>query len=249
MMAHDFSGPIHAAQASGADEGYHFYDFQPLTSNKGWMDKYKASNSWTRSYQEQECLTCGVCRDVRGTSTYTGKGLFSYLNGLTRDPPSLRNADDTHFEQSGHGRFASVPRPPPNWRGMSDSALGNGEKDDGSGFGAAATPPDLSLLRVRRTSSSLSSPLAARSLNPLLLSDSLSSTHPSLRSRRCSRSSLTTRSRWRRRLQGFRKSSTTTLSSTPTSSMFTLMTSRCFERKRRARWLGATSRKPLVRHR
>ena len=150
MMAHDFSGPIHAAQASGADEGYHFYDFQPLTSNKGWMDKYKASNSWTRSYQEQECLTCGVCRDVRGTSTYTGKGLFSYLNGLTRDPPSTQaTADDTtHVIVGGTGRFSSVPRPPPNWRGLDESTLDNGEKDGGSGFGAASTPPDLSLLKV-----------------------------------------------------------------------------------------------------
>ena len=95
-------------------------------------------------------MCSGHCRDIRGTSTYTGKGLFSYLNGLTRDPPSSQaTADDAdHLVPGGSGRFRSIPRPPPNWRGMEESVLDNGEKDGGSGFGEAVTPPDLSLLKV-----------------------------------------------------------------------------------------------------
>ena len=149
MMTHDFSGPIHAAQeAAGFDFSYQSSDFFSYSYDA--QKKYESRNCWTRACQEQECLTCGLCRDVRGTSTYTGKGLFSYLNGLTRDPPSTQaTADDTtHVIVGGTGRFSSVPRPPPNWRGLDESTLDNGEKDGGSGFGAASTPPDLSLLKV-----------------------------------------------------------------------------------------------------
>ena len=82
-----------------------------------WKDKYRKDHSWTRSFSVQECVTCGECRDVRGLSTYTGCGLFAYLNGLTRDPPAGHNhaageadaGSSKHFTPGGHGRFARVP--------------------------------------------------------------------------------------------------------------------------------------------
>ena len=111
-------------------------------------------------------MSCGLCRNVRGNSTYEGSGIFAYLNSLTRDPPPLgstrqqwRHTSDgdaegaegppsgRHFMPGGVGRFARIPRPPVGWKGMREHALENGEPAPEGGFGRAQMP-DLKHLRA-----------------------------------------------------------------------------------------------------
>ena len=154
MAAHSFTGSLQPCEASGFDNPSHHYGqmsaFQ-LEWPQNWGGPYKAANTWTRAYQIQECVHCGECREVRGSSTYKGTGIFSYLNDCTRDPPcsAAFTEADAHFRMSGHGRFGRVPRPPKGWRGLPECELSNGERlpKDGSWTFGEVTPPDLSHLR------------------------------------------------------------------------------------------------------
>lgn len=90
----------------------------------------------------RECKFCGCCQDVPGSSTYSGAGIFEYLNDLTRDPPLDA---ETGFG-NGTGRFSVVPRPPSGWLGLQTSELENGEAEPEDGFGDAE-PYDLDNLK------------------------------------------------------------------------------------------------------
>ena len=150
MVPHNFSGPIHAAEA----RGFHPYYSSPLADleytphksalPKSWKTDHEKNNVWSRKFQEQECSFCGGCRDIRGSSSYTGKGIFSYLVDVARDPPShSTKSSDTHLVRAGRGTFCDVPRPPKDWYGLNEDTLANGEKEpeDGSwSFGTAPRP-------------------------------------------------------------------------------------------------------------
>ena len=170
MTAHDFSGPVHTVQTTGSDDPSYSSSMDSAARSsytpdgglsaaaaaQSRRDKYRKEHAFTRSFSVQECVTCGECRDVCGSSTYKGVGIFSYLNDITRDPPaqycdpvggSDAAAPTRHFVPGGHGRFARVPRPPVGWRGLRELALGNGEREPEGGFGVAQTP-DLAPLKA-----------------------------------------------------------------------------------------------------
>ena len=62
---------------------------------------------WTRACTEQECKLCGIRRIEPASSVWHGTGIFSYLQGDTRDPPRAG---------TGVGAFREVPAPPANWQ-------------------------------------------------------------------------------------------------------------------------------------
>jgi hypothetical protein len=148
MHPHDFSGEMCESIARGFD------DLSADFTAQWWLDrsmdarkKNVKENWWVRRGQAQHCAICGEVRDVRGTSKYEGKGLFSYLEGVTRDPPHSTSYGDKHFDPGGHGRFKGIPRAPDGWRGLRPIDLDNGEvlPDEGS-FGSV-TLPDLTAVR------------------------------------------------------------------------------------------------------
>ena len=154
MQQHVLSGPIHDTVATGHEEAT-WADFRP-NRPKGFRAQYRRDHCWRRVYKVQECAICGACRDVRGSSRWSGTGIYEYLNGLTRDPPSGQpgaphdplahnGAHPHHLLSGGHGRFAGLPRPPDKWRGLDAMTLDNGEEAPEGGFGQAQTP-DLSEL-------------------------------------------------------------------------------------------------------
>ena len=95
-----------------------------------------------RVYKSQECTVCACARDIKGTSRWSGTGIFAYLDGCTRDPPTSYDtpSEYTHFLPGGHGRFRGVPRPPTDWRGLNQYILDNGEAEPEGGFGTATVP-------------------------------------------------------------------------------------------------------------
>ena len=141
MQQHVLSGPIHETVATGHEEAT-WAEFRP-NRPKDFRAQYRRNHCWRRVYKVQECAICGACRDVRGSSRWSGTGIYEYLNGLTRDPPA--DKDTHHLLPGGHGRFAGLPRPPNGWRGLDSMTLDNGEEEPEGGFGQAPTP-DLSQL-------------------------------------------------------------------------------------------------------
>ena len=66
-------------------------------------------SQWTRSCSEEECVLCGAKRLAPASSTWSGTGIFEYLN---REP---HKHADPPVAGSGVGVFAAVPRPPDEW--------------------------------------------------------------------------------------------------------------------------------------
>lgn len=147
MHAHDFSGEKSVSVARGSDDlSLDFRRHWWLNQSSETRDHNAQNNRWTRWTWKQNCVYCGVCRYVRGTSRYEGTGLFSYLNGIRRDPPHRSSCGKNHFEVGGYGRFRGVPRPPDGWRGYPTYELNNGETEPEGGFGTAL-PPNLAAVR------------------------------------------------------------------------------------------------------
>jgi len=141
---HDLSGPTHEVVTSGCEDGAYA---RLVVRPSGWREAYAKANRWERRFTVQECVVCATCRDVAGSSKWSGTGTFAYLNGCTRDPPVSHDTPDgaTHFRPGGHGRFSRVPRPPDGWQGLRSFVLDNGERTPEGGFGVA-TVPDISPL-------------------------------------------------------------------------------------------------------
>jgi hypothetical protein len=136
---HELTGPVHDATSTGDEDPCHA---RLLLKPNGWREVYRASNKWTRKYQMQECAVCGTCRDVSGSSTWSGTGVYAYLEGLMRDPPrSYDSPTSGHFKPQGSGRFGRMPRPPDGWLGLQAYSLNNGEATPAGGFGVATPPP------------------------------------------------------------------------------------------------------------
>lgn len=146
MTPHSFDGPVHDTHISRRESGSNVIGINFITDareRESLQKKHEQDNQWQRWFKVRECKFCGRCQDVPGSSTYSGTGLFSYLNDLTRDPPLSK---ETCF-QVGTGRFAAVPRPPTGWMGLQKDHLDNGEDEPEDGFGEAPAHHDLSVLK------------------------------------------------------------------------------------------------------
>ena len=79
---------------------------QPPRRKPGVPPKF---SKWTRACSEEECVLCGAKRLAPGSSTWSGTGIYSYLNNEPHkhaDPP---------VAGSGVGVFGPVPKPPDKW--------------------------------------------------------------------------------------------------------------------------------------
>lgn len=147
-VQHDLQGPVHDLECHGCEEPIQADSRIFQSQGVGWKDTYRKENTWRRVYKIQECVVCGAARDVKGTSRWSGTGIYEYLNGNTRDPATSHDTptDYTHFLPGGHGRFARMPRPPNGWFGLHEYTLDNGEAEPEGGFGDAPLP-DLEPLK------------------------------------------------------------------------------------------------------
>lgn len=148
---HDFSGDtcvrsfegsdpeLPWKQVQGADAQYEWQYSSHVVPGSGGLtrrevwkqkeDKWKEANWWSGQCTQRACIFCGLYEDLPGTFSWKGGGLYSYLDGDTRNPPKLdRESSDSYHSYYGARRFLEVPRPPDGWMGLSDRETNNGGK-------------------------------------------------------------------------------------------------------------------------
>lgn len=148
---------VHGEDATFGDE----YSTEVVPGSGGktrrmvWQDEemaYEKANTFSLTCTQAACTCCGLYADVPGSFTWKGTGIYSYLNGDTRDPPNLSQPGrQSQFYQARLFRF--VPRPPDGWRG-----LGPEKTDNGGELPSAASPS-----RLQRVGNAISALLGPRS--------------------------------------------------------------------------------------
>ena len=63
-------------------------------------------STWSVKCTEEACSMCGKRRVMQGSHTWSGTGIFAYLQDDTREAPP---------PGKGVGHFKNVPRPPEGW--------------------------------------------------------------------------------------------------------------------------------------
>lgn len=109
-LPHDFTGPVFDRTMEVERVEYH-----PCHSNQS--AKFSNDNSWTRECQEQACACCGLRRIVKGSSKWSGTGIYAYLNDLgVAEPPFQPNGWDIDRKERAHASYwERVPPPPVDW--------------------------------------------------------------------------------------------------------------------------------------
>ena len=109
-MPHDFTGPVFD-RTMGVD----CVKYRPYHSNIS--AKFSTDNSWTRECKEQACACCGLRRIVKGSSKWSGTGIYAYLNDIgVAEPPFQPNGWDVDGQKHAHMSYwERVPPPPAGW--------------------------------------------------------------------------------------------------------------------------------------